>query len=61
MKSEYFVLFPNDICSCLQSFVIQPLCLLILHFWNEHLKRVFVNPRQKISTDKSKQTSTFLE
>lgn len=38
---------------------IQPLCLLILHFWNEHLERVFVDPRQKISTDKSRQTSIF--
>ena len=32
---------------------------LILHFWNENIKRVFFDHRQKISTEKSKQTSLF--
>ena len=35
--------------------------LVILCFWNENMKWVFVDHRQKISADKSKQTSTFLE
>ena len=35
--------------------------MLILHFWNENVKRVFVDCRQKIPADKGKQTSTFLE
>ena len=35
--------------------------LCILRFWNENVKCVFVNPQQKISTDKSKQTSNLLE
>ena len=35
--------------------------LVILCFWNENIKWVFVDHRQKISDDKSKQTSTFLE
>ena len=29
--------------------------------FNENVKRVFINHRQTISADKSKQTSTFLE
>ena len=35
--------------------------LLIMRFWNENVKCVFVDCRQKISAGKSKQTSTFLE
>ena len=35
--------------------------LLILCFWNENIKRVFVDHTQNISTDKSKQTSTFFK
>ena len=35
--------------------------LLILRFRNENVKHVFIDHRQKISADKSKQTSTFLE
>ena len=35
--------------------------LLILCFWNENIKRVFVDHTQKLSSDKSKQPSTFLE
>ena len=35
--------------------------LLILPFRDENIKRVIIDPRQKISADKSKQTSTFLE
>ena len=35
--------------------------LLIIRFWNENVKCVFVDCRQKISAGKSKQTSTFLE
>ena len=35
--------------------------LLILRFRNENVKHVFFGCRQKISADKSKQTSTFLE
>jgi len=34
--------------------------LLILRFWTEDVKRVFVNCRQKICADKSEKTSTFL-
>ena len=33
----------------------------LLRFWNENVKCVFVDHWQNISTDKSKQTSTFLE
>ena len=35
--------------------------LLIMRFWKENVKCVFVNCRQKISAGKSKQTSTFLD
>ena len=35
--------------------------LLIMCFWNENVKCVFVDCWQKMSADKSKQTSTFLE
>ena len=35
--------------------------LLILRFWNENIKRMLVGHTQKISADKSKQTSTFPE
>ena len=35
--------------------------LLILPFWNKNVKCVFIDRRQKTSTDKSKQTSTFLD
>ena len=35
--------------------------LLIMRFWNENVKCVFVDCRQKISAGKSKQTSTFLD
>ena len=35
--------------------------LLILWFWNENVKRVDVNHRQKILTDKSEWTSSCLE
>ena len=35
--------------------------LLNMRFWNDNVKCVFVDYRQKISAGKSKQTSTFLE
>ena len=35
--------------------------LLIMRFWNENVKCVFIDCRQKISAGKSKQTSTFLD
>ena len=35
--------------------------LLNMRFWNDNVKCVFVDCRQKISAGKSKQTSTFLE
>ena len=35
--------------------------LRILRLWNENIKCVFIDSRVKISADKSKQTSTFLE